>query len=60
MAHLVEMELRIEKQKPKLNRKMRRSFKGLVGGKSSSSSSKKGGTGKSKKSTAQILKMPSV
>lgn len=58
MALMVEMELRTAKQKPKHNRKTRRSFKGLVGGKSLSSSSKKGGTGKSKKSTAQILKMP--
>lgn len=59
MQLLVETELRIGKPKPKLNRKTRQSLKGLAGGKSQSSSSKKGGSGKSKKSTARILKMPS-
>ena len=58
MQLLVETEIRTAKQKPRLNRKMRRSLRGLAGGKSLSSSSKKGGSGKSKKSTAQILKMP--
>lgn len=57
MQLLVETEIRSAKQKPKLNRKMRRSLRGLAGGKSLSSSSKKGGSEKSKKSTAQTLKM---
>lgn len=56
MRLLLEMELRIAKQKPKLNRKTRRSLRGLAGGKSVSSSSKKNGLGKSKKSTAPDLR----
>lgn len=56
MALLLEMELRIEKQKPKPNRKTRRSLRGSDGGKSASYSLKKDGSGKLKKSIAQTLK----
>lgn len=56
MQILMETQLRLEKQKPTLKRKMQRSFKGLAGGKSQSFYSKKGGLAKSKKSTAQTLK----
>lgn len=56
MRLLVETELRAAKPKQRLNRKTKRSFKGLAGGKSVSFSSKKGGLVKSKKSTAPDLK----